>query len=129
MTTEKDDVPLNDNVPTLTISDDPTSENWSSILTITNTNHCRHTKPVNADETDEFSLGWQDTGSTDMTDLKHIPPLPEVLQFADSPYADRPATTDNFIRNEGENAYWNQIASLVEKPGSVFLYDRNSILF
>lgn len=41
--------------------------------------HGWQTKPLTADETRVFTLGVEDTGSTDGTGRKYIPALSEVL--------------------------------------------------
>lgn len=86
--TGNDDTPLTDDLNILSIPDDTTWDDRSSVL--------------------------------------KIQALPEVLQIADSPNPDLPATTADSITNQVNDAYCHQIVLLASKTYSVFLYDRNS---
>lgn len=127
-TTGIDDTPLHDDVQVLKLPGNTRSDDRSSVLMITNAKQGWHTKRVSADETDIFTLRWGDTGNTDRTGYKHTPALPEGLRVANSPDLGRPVPTTDSATNQGNDTYCNQIASVVGKPNSLYLYDRNGIL-
>lgn len=52
-----------DHVRALTISDDATSEDRLSVLTVPNAKYHWHTRPVDAYQNDASSLGWRDSGN------------------------------------------------------------------
>lgn len=97
-------------------------------MTIIDEKYSWHTKPVCADKTNILTLGCENVGNTDGTDFKQITTLPEVLRVDYRSDLDRPVTTADFIASQANDPYCNQIASLVDRPGSVNLDDSNSIL-
>lgn len=69
--TRNDDTLENKYVPVQTFSDNAMSEDRSSVLTITNAKCGYLSKPTGAEEANEFTLWWENTGNTDRSNGKH----------------------------------------------------------
>lgn len=98
-TVVKDDTPLKNDLPVLTIFDDATSEDIPSVLMITDSKYGWPPKPVPAKETRKSTLGWENIGNTDGTRLQiYSSPTSSVVSCRQS--GCRPSSYHRWIHYE-----------------------------